>query len=114
MMAHKLLRQHSQLLPRGFNTASHMLHNVAVSVQGVANVELTVDDVAMILNTLDYDGQIEEFAGDSGEAEFRRTMMPIPENTAFSSVPCGRCPVSNICKVPSLTLVYHPSARHGY
>ncbi len=47
----------------------------------------------MILNTLEYDGRIERIDQD-GEDRFRQALLAIPETSAFTSIPCGVCPVS--------------------
>lgn len=48
----------------------------------------------MILNTLEYDGRIERIDNDDGD-RFRQALLAIPETSAFTSIPCGVCPVSN-------------------
>ena len=48
----------------------------------------------MILNTLEYDGQIEKIDSPDGEDRFRQALLAIPETSAFTSIPCGVCPVS--------------------
>lgn len=46
-----------------------------------------------ILNTLEFDGRIERIDVD-GEDRFRQALLAIPETSAFTSIPCGVCPVS--------------------
>lgn len=47
-----------------------------------------------ILNTLEFDGRIERIDVD-GEDRFRQALLAIPETSAFTSIPCGVCPVSD-------------------
>ena len=56
-------------------------------------MHLRDEDVMMILNTLEYDGQIEKVAAEDGE-KFRQALLAIPDTSAFTSIPCGVCPVS--------------------
>lgn len=62
-------------------------------MQGISRVQLRDEDVMQILNTLEYDGQIERVAAEDGE-RFRKALLQIPETSAFTSIPCGVCPVS--------------------
>ncbi|DBA81657.1 hypothetical protein WJX77_003870 [Trebouxia sp. C0004] len=65
--------------------------------KGISRVQLRDEDVMMILNTLEYDGQIEKIDSPDGEDRFRQALLAIPETSAFTSIPCGVCPVFNEC-----------------
>ena len=53
----------------------------------------------MILSTLEYDGRIERIDDDDGD-RFRQALLAIPETSAFTSIPCGVCPVRTLCIAP--------------
>lgn len=65
--------------------------------KGISRVQLRDEDVMMILNTLEYDGQIEKIDSPDGEDRFRQALLAIPETSAFTSIPCGVCSVFNEC-----------------
>ncbi|KAL4425784.1 hypothetical protein ABPG75_009800 [Micractinium tetrahymenae] len=80
--------------------------------QGISKQALQEDDVQRIINTLDYDGKIEGVdLDDDGVEHYRLALMKIPETTAFTSIPCGVCPVFNECveggKISPATCVYY-------
>ena len=60
----------------------------------------------MILNTLEYDGQIEKIDSPDGEDRFRQALLAIPETSAFTSIPCGVCPVSFYAKPSTLGILF--------
>ncbi len=60
----------------------------------------------MILNTLEYDGQIEKIDSPDGEDRFRQALLAIPETSAFTSIPCGVCPVSLYAKPSTLGILF--------
>jgi hypothetical protein len=66
----------------------HELHGI----QGFARVELRDEDILCILRTLEYDGIVDCMIGDDGEV-FRPARQAIPRTSAFTSIPCGVCPV---------------------
>lgn len=82
-----------------------------VSASKLSQVELGQEEVLQIVNTLVYDGKvdaIEEFGdeeydpeGDDWEGDvlvvYTPASLPIPETSAFTSVPCGVCPVFSEC-----------------
>lgn len=68
-------------------------------LQQVSNEVLEPKHVAEIVRTLDLEGKIEIVERDEIEV-FRPALLTIPETNAFTSVPCGVCPVSS----PSFTL----------
>lgn len=64
-----------------------------VILQGISKIQLRVEDVMMILETLEFDGRIDRIDNEDGDS-FRQAMLAIPETSAFTSIPCGVCPVS--------------------
>lgn len=62
-------------------------------VQGISKIQLRDDDVMMILETLEFDGRVDRIDTEDGDS-FRQAMLAIPETSAFTSIPCGVCPVS--------------------
>ena len=70
-----------------------------------SQVRLTVDNIATILNTLLYDGKAEmtvvaslqdrdQKDGDGDIQKLYRATQPVLQDTGFSRIPCGVCPVS--------------------
>ncbi|PRW59184.1 DNA-directed RNA polymerase III subunit RPC6 [Chlorella sorokiniana] len=84
---------------------------------GISKQALQEDDVQRIINTLDYDGKIEgmEVEDDDGDMviHYRLPLMRVPASTAFTSIPCGVCPVFTECveggKISPQTCVYYQS-----
>ncbi|KAL4445817.1 hypothetical protein ABPG77_009016 [Micractinium sp. CCAP 211/92] len=79
---------------------------------GISKQALQEDDVQRIISTLDYDGKIEGVdPDDDGIEHYRLALMKTPETTAFTSIPCGVCPVFNECveggKISPATCVYY-------
>ncbi|XP_033127297.1 DNA-directed RNA polymerase III subunit RPC6-like [Anneissia japonica] len=75
-----------------------------ISELGISKVELSVEDIETILNTLIYDGRIEMtlMAGqggsvDSGEVKLYRSVEMLIEPAGIMRVPCGVCPVFDQC-----------------
>ena len=64
-----------------------------VFLQGISKIQLRDEDVMMILETLEFDGRIDRIDNEDGDS-FRQAMLAIPETSAFTSIPCGVCPVS--------------------
>jgi hypothetical protein len=61
-------------------------------------VPVAADQLSLILTTLCYDGVLEPAAGDEEET-WRIAGHKVPDDTAFTSFPCGICPVS-LCRSP--------------
>lgn len=72
---------------------------------GISKVPLSVGDIETILNTLLYDGRAEvtvvacpATAGQDGTMQrLYRAMPTLLQDTGFSRMPCGVCPVINQC-----------------
>ena len=70
-----------------------MLMMRSLFLQGISKIQLRDEDVMMILETLEFDGRIDRIDNEDGDS-FRQAMLAIPETSAFTSIPCGVCPVS--------------------
>ncbi len=73
---------------------------------GISKVKLTVDDIRMILDTLIYDGKAEvqimlsqqDRGGEGSDLQrLYRVTRAVLQDTGFSRIPCGVCPVINQC-----------------
>lgn len=80
---------------------------------GISNVKLTVDNIRMILDTLIYDGRAEVQVMSQAGGDMQRlyrVVNPVFDNTGFSKIPCGICPVINHCcdggAISPVTCVY--------
>lgn len=62
----------------------------------IFNVPVAADQLSLILTTLCYDGVLEPAAGDEEET-WRIAGHKVPDDTAFTSFPCGICPVIDDC-----------------
>ena len=72
-------------------------------------VRLTVGNITTILNTLIYDGKAEmtvvanlrgtedQEGKEGGTQKLYRAVKPVLQDTGFSRIPCGVCPVSGLC-----------------
>jgi hypothetical protein len=61
-------------------------------------VDLRLEDYQQVANTLVYDGEVEETTEfdpdeDADTTFYRVSPMTVPETNAFTSIPCGVCPV---------------------
>jgi len=87
---------------KGFASAEEV--TAAVRKSGVSRVELKVENIQSILDTLVYDGKIETvddprgpaFLGGKSAVLYKPSKMDIVLN-GFTSVPCGVCPVFRDC-----------------
>ncbi|KAF8064588.1 POLR3F [Scenedesmus sp. PABB004] len=70
-----------------------------INSKGVARVPLREEDIGTIMQTLIADGRIEmiEPEAEGAPERYRPAVLALPEATAFTSVPCGVCPVSDQC-----------------
>ncbi|KAI8469355.1 MAG: RNA polymerase Rpc34 [Monoraphidium minutum] len=66
----------------------------------VKNVNLGPDDVQQVLDSLVWEGQVDELdpTASNPEPVFRRAVDKFPPTTALTSLPCGRCPVIDQCR----------------
>jgi hypothetical protein len=65
-----------------------------IASKGFSKVDLREEDVLSIVNTLVYDGRVDAIEDSEDIDHFRPAMLSIPKQSAFTSVPCGVCPVS--------------------
>mmetsp|Transcript_6760 Transcript_6760/g.14940 ORF Transcript_6760/g.14940 Transcript_6760/m.14940 type:complete len:285 (-) Transcript_6760:528-1382(-) len=85
-----------------------------IRLKGFSKVDLREEDIGSIVNTLIYDGRVDQVDGE-GEHDvsdhYRPAVHSIPASSAFTSVPCGVCPVFNECHEDGLitpqTCVYY-------
>ena len=60
-------------------------------------VQLSVEDIEMILDTLIYDGKLEQSivaGGDTGQVKLYRAVNALIQPSGLMRMPCGSCPVS--------------------
>jgi len=72
-----------------------------VQVRNLSTVELRLEELQAIVNTLIYDGKVEEIKrqdGEKGEETYlyKPTRLALPRN-GLTEPPCGRCPVFHLC-----------------
>ncbi len=66
--------------------------------KGFSKVDLRLEDIQCIINTLIYDGRVDEVDDEKDdESHYRPAVLPVPERTAYTSTPCGVCPVFKDC-----------------
>ncbi|XP_040565524.1 DNA-directed RNA polymerase III subunit RPC6 [Lepeophtheirus salmonis] len=68
-----------------------------ISELGISKISLKLNDIEMILDTLIYDGKIENVASEDSKKYYRATESLLPP-TGLVRVPCGICPVIKDCK----------------
>uniref|UniRef100_UPI00398F16AF DNA-directed RNA polymerase III subunit RPC6 isoform X1 n=2 Tax=Pristiophorus japonicus TaxID=55135 RepID=UPI00398F16AF len=73
---------------------------------GISKVELSMEDIETILNTLIYDGKVEitiiaakegTVGSVDGQMKLYRAVNPIIQPTGLMRTPCGMCPVFDDC-----------------
>jgi DNA-directed RNA polymerase III subunit RPC6 len=62
-----------------------------------ANLDFREEDVVTLLNTLIYDGLVEEAIGNTSVKTHYKPSGVIPSSNAFSAIPCSTCPVFDQC-----------------
>ena len=61
-------------------------------------MDLRQEDIQCIINTLIYDGRVDEVDDEQDDvSHYRPAVLPVPQATAFTNVPCGVCPVFRDC-----------------
>ena len=77
------------------------LEEIATFIQsrGFSKVELRQEDILSIVNTLLFDGRVTAVEDEEDVDHFRPAILSIPKSSAFTSMPCGVCPVS--CPIDS-------------
>jgi len=87
---------------KGYSSAEELCAFIRKS--GVSKVQLKVDNVQSIIETLIYDGKVEPvddprgpaFLGGKSAILYRPTNLPMVTN-GYTQVPCSMCPVFNVC-----------------
>ncbi|RWS24315.1 DNA-directed RNA polymerase III subunit RPC6-like protein [Leptotrombidium deliense] len=73
---------------------------------GISKIELSMNDIESILETLVFDGRVEKHVsasrsnmeGDTGSTvKMYRAIKPLVKNTGLMRIPCGLCPVIKDC-----------------
>ncbi|KAL5008625.1 hypothetical protein ScPMuIL_014206 [Solemya velum] len=71
-----------------------------ISELGISKVQLSVEDIETILDTLIFDGKVEKSivskpgqSGDSGQVRLYRAIRPPIQSTGLMRMPCGACQV---------------------
>ncbi|XP_067950721.1 DNA-directed RNA polymerase III subunit RPC6-like isoform X2 [Watersipora subatra] len=79
-----------------FASGEDMCHYI--SALGISKVQLTVDDMEMVLNALIYDGKVEKTLDAQHRSLYRAVTSPV-NSVSMAKVPCGVCPVSHECEI---------------
>jgi DNA-directed RNA polymerase III subunit RPC6 len=93
---------HRQICKAGCITAEDLC--MYIKQTNISKVELSVDNVHTIINTLIYDGLVEEVVDPSFKRKriatdsttYRPSRLQLPTNELMN-VPCGMCPVAHLC-----------------
>jgi DNA-directed RNA polymerase III subunit RPC6 len=64
----------------------------------VFQVELSEADVLSIVMSLVYDSRVDEVDGEDGDDHYRPALLPPPDESPFTNVPCAVCPVFSQCR----------------
>lgn len=90
---------------RGMASSAEIANRIRIS--GISKVDLSSDESDLVLQTLVYDGKLEEVRHqvaltasslDSGGGKVYKISRPIHPPTYFTDVPCGVCPVFDKCQ----------------
>lgn len=69
-----------------------------IRTKGYSRVPLKDSDIMAVIDTLVYDGTVDEVEDGDGVISYRPALLVKPDNSPFTSMPCGVCPVFNECK----------------
>nr|XP_026692415.1 DNA-directed RNA polymerase III subunit RPC6-like [Ciona intestinalis] len=72
-----------------------------ISKLGISKVTLSPEDIETILNTLIYDGKVQQTVVPVANGESKKlfkALKPLIETTDFARTPCSLCPVFNECQ----------------
>ncbi|XP_029160067.1 probable DNA-directed RNA polymerase III subunit RPC6 [Nylanderia fulva] len=67
-----------------------------ISDLGISKVKLSVTNMEMILNTLVYDGKVEQILAGDG-SNLYRAIQPLATSPGLIRTPCGICPIRKQC-----------------
>lgn len=75
-----------------------------VRISGISKVELSLEELGLVLQTLVYDGRLEEvqsavvmLTGQAGGQTMYKASRSVNPPNFFSEIPCGVCPVIDRC-----------------
>ncbi|GMH33263.1 hypothetical protein BSKO_01097 [Bryopsis sp. KO-2023] len=69
-----------------------------IRTKGYSRVALRDGDIKAVIDTLVYDGTVDEVEDDDEGVSYRPALLGKPDASPFTSFPCGVCPVFNECK----------------
>lgn len=83
---------------RSQNVASidHIVN--AVLSSGISTIQLTKEEITLVVQTLVYDGRLQEVGNDASSRQMYKVTRISSFPSYFSDVPCGVCPVIHKCK----------------
>lgn len=67
-----------------------------INFQGISKVQLRVEDIENILDTLIFDGKVEK-SSKGNDSKYYRAIKPLVSDTGLIRIPCGSCPVERNC-----------------
>jgi len=109
---------YKEICGKDFSTVEEICASIRKS--GAFKVDIKVHNIQSIIDTLIFDGRVEEisdprgptFLGEKYATGFRATNLSVFRN-GYTSVPCGVCPVFNMCsdegKITPTTCEYFKS-----
>eukprot|EP00891_Asterochloris_glomerata_P005515 jgi/Astpho2/5515/Aster-02781 len=69
-----------------------------IEESGLVKMQLRLEDVSSIVDTLESDFKIERVQTQTGDEDaYRPALSKLPDKTEFNDIPCGRCPVVQEC-----------------
>lgn len=69
-----------------------------IRTMGYSRVPLKDTDVKAVIDTLVFDGTVDEVEEENKSITYRPALLVKPDHSPFTSMPCGVCPVFNECK----------------
>lgn len=79
-----------------------------ISNSGISNIELSIEDISNILDTLIYSGRIEKTIGstsEDGDIDYLyKVLRPFSLENPLSKLPCFSCPVYNQLLIRHFTI----------
>lgn len=84
------------LAVRNLSMASLQDVHKYISELGISKVQLRLEDIEAIMNTLEFDGKVEKSIK-ANDTKSYRAIEPLLPTTGFVRIPCGICPVMKNC-----------------
>ncbi|GAB4817070.1 hypothetical protein N2152v2_004116 [Parachlorella kessleri] len=79
--------------------------------KGISKQALQADDMLHIVQTLEFDGLIDQVTDEEDITRYRQALLKTPDSNAFTALPCGVCPVISECeeggKISPQTCIYY-------